>query len=218
MSTWQTPTLTQLQWLRNILDDNGSPEVEVSTATGEQVEFFVAAPPISSVSVYVNSVVVSPSAYTVPDTNDEVIFNTPPAFEDTVTIRYTRQTWPDAELNNYIAEAQSEYTKDRHVVYRAAIFAIDTLQLGMRLAFDFGAGDENYSFSRTAEGVAQLRDDLEKWLIANAEEGVLLIDQIRFDSIEPGDLRDDPAQWPYSGNAGIFPADGSEGGIGGLDG
>ena len=56
-------------------------------------------------------------------------------------------TFTDAQINSYLEEARTEYVEARHVVYRAALFALDTLVPGMALAFDFAAGQEAYAFS-----------------------------------------------------------------------
>ena len=187
--------LTPLELLRRLLDDNGAREVEESTAFAGQVEFFIAAPPMLLPPVVtVNGIVISESGnWSVPATLDEVIFAAAPGEGRTVGIRYAQQTWTNQELETYLEEANTEYVEARHVIYRAAILAIDTLMPGMALAFDFGEGAENFSFSSTFSRLMQLREMWEKWLEENAEEGRLYIQEMLFDSLEPGDIESDPA-------------------------
>jgi hypothetical protein len=209
-------TPAQLTWIRALIDDRGNPEVEISNANGTQTEFFVAAPPISTATVTVNGAPLTPGTdYTIPPTNDEVILTTPPAINSQVVVRYVRQTFSDDELNGYLDSAGQDFVKDRHIVYQAAIWAVDTLLSGTATAFDFGAGQESFQFSGVFSRLIQLREMWELWLQDNIEEGVLEIAHMHVDSIEPGDIRDDPAGQPYVGRHGLFPD--SVGGMGGLD-
>jgi hypothetical protein len=152
----------------------------------------------------------------VPPSADEVIFLAPPGAGAAVMIRYTRQTWTDNELEGYLEEARSEYVQTRHVVYRAGILALDTMAPGLAIAFDFGAGEETFSYTKAFDNLMTLRDKWEQWLEQNVEEGRLYIEDVVVDSIEPGDIRDDPAQWPWTGSAGYFPSSARDN-RGGLD-
>jgi len=198
-----TPGLP-LTWLRRLLDDVGAPELQQFSALTGQTEFFIAAPPmLGPPTVFLQGKELS-SGWMVPETVDRIVFSTPLKLGEQVVVRYTRQTFSTAELEEYLNEAKTEYIAPKHLVYRAAIFALDTLRTGVALAFDFGAGDENFRFSDVDARLTKLRDGLEKWLQENAEEGHLEVVAMTFDELEPGDI-----EWDIGGTefgvGGYFP-------------
>jgi hypothetical protein len=205
----------QLLWLRRLLDDAGSPELEQAVASGNQVEFFVRAPPVTPpVTVQVNGVtMVAGADYQLGPESDSIVLTAAPALGMTVLIRYQRRTWPDDELNLYLGQAALEYTADRHIVYQAGVYAIDTLIAGIATAFDFGEGQEEFRFSTSFSELMQLRDGWSQWLTDNAQEGQLSIVDWVFDSLQPGDIDDDPAQGVYGTPGGVFPEAPSYGGL-----
>ncbi len=72
-------------------------------------------------------------------------FDAPPAANANVTISYSRQTFTDAQLDHYLAEAGRGYSEPRQVVYRAARLTCDALLTGAATALNFGAGSERRS-------------------------------------------------------------------------
>ena len=204
--------MTAVEWLRRLLDDAGGQEVEESYAQEGQTEFFIAAPPMSAAPTVIVNGKVEGGGWSVPATADEVIFATGLTLDTQVVIRYVKQTFSEKELETYLLEAMTEYVAARHVVYRAAIFAIDTLLIGTAVAFDFGAGDESFRFSDVFTRLETLRAGLETWLTTNAEEGRLYVQDMTFDSLEPGDI-----EWDIGGTefatGGYYP-DQPGGGVG----
>jgi hypothetical protein len=196
--------MTPLAWLRRLLDDTGNPEIETQQALEGQTEVFVAAAPMMTPpTVFVNGTERT-SGWMVPETVDRVVFSIPLSAGDVVVVRYQRRTFPDSELESYLEEAKSEYSDTKHLVYRAAIWAIDSLALGPALAFDFGAGQENFQFSSIFAHLLQLRETWEKWLEQNAELGELDVVDMHFDELEPGDIEYDPGSTEF-GVGGYYP-------------
>lgn len=207
----------QLFWLRKLLDDTGSLELEHMTASGQQTEFFVRAAPINTggpLAVQVAGQTMTQGAdYTVGPESDSIILTDAPPLGSSVTIRYTRQTWPDTELTMYLSQAATEYFADRHIVYKAGVYAIDTLMSGAATAMDFGEGQQYFRFSGTFDALSTLRSIWQAWVEDNAQHGQLSIVDWTFDSLQPGDIDEDPAQGIYGIPGGVFPEQPSYGGL-----
>lgn len=207
----------QLLWLRRLLDDMGSLEVDQMTASGSQTEFFVRAAPINtngSVAVQLAGETLDlGSDYVIGPEGDSIILDDPPALGTSVTVRYTRQTWADDELNLYLTQAATEYVADRHIVYKAGVYAIDTLLAGTATAMDFGEGQQYFRFSGMFDALTSLRTIWQAWLAENAQQGQLSIVDWTFDSLQPGDIDEDPAQGIYGVPGGVFPEQSSFGGL-----
>lgn len=184
--------LTNLEWLRRLLQDVGSVQNEVAASNGE-VDFFVRNPPMmaGSEDVYVDNVPKNPPGdYTVPASLDRVSFTAPVTAGAQVVIRYSRQNFPDDELEHYLAQAGNQWTASRHVVYQAAIFAIDALLMGTSTALRFGAGAEDFDMPSVDQRLKELRQMLIDYLAAavesgDADEGSLAIVDTIFDVDDP---------------------------------
>lgn len=148
--------LTDIQWLRKLVEDEPVEESEISTADGVESDFFVSNPPISvgTEAVKVNGA--ATTAYTVVQQR-AVSFVSPPPANAQVLIRYTRQTFTDDELDHYLGIAGGEWTSQAGRVYRAAVYAIDSLMAGAATALDFGAGAESFSMTSVWARLQQLR-------------------------------------------------------------
>jgi hypothetical protein len=174
----------KLIWLRRLTADLAVTESDLLTAPGVSTEFFVTNPPM----VRTPRVTVAGSSMVTPGdfnfTRYSIIFTQAPARGQMVTIRYARTTFGDTELEGYLAAAAEEFTATRHLVYKAAIYAIDTLLVGFGAAFDFGSGQENFQFSAAFQHLVALRGTWESWLEKNAENG-LEIYSMNFDSQDP---------------------------------
>ena len=207
----------QLLWLRRLLDDMGSLEVERMTASGNQTEFFVRAAPINSAGQLAVQVagqtMTQGTDYQLAPEGDSIILTDTPPLGASVMVRYTRQTWADDELSLYLSQAALEYTADRHIVYQAGIYAIDTLMSGTATAMDFGEGQQYFRFSGMLEALTSLRAGWQDWLERNAQYGQLSIVDWTFDSLQPGDIDEDPAQGIYGVPGGVFPEQPSYGGL-----
>jgi hypothetical protein len=210
-----SPTDARMIWLRRLLDDRGTPQLEQAVASGQQVEFFVRAPPIvGQPTVLVNGV--STTEFTVDSYGDEVILSTAPPLGTSVLIRYIRTTWPDEELSDYLNSAASLWGQNQSslVVYQAGIYAIDGLMAGSATAMDFGEGLRDFRFSQTFGELLQLRTYWQQQVDDKGAWGQLEIADWTFDSLQPGDLDDDPAQGIYGVPGGVFPEQrGSYGGL-----
>jgi hypothetical protein len=219
-------TLGQLTWLRALLDDRAAPSVERVVASGAETEFFVSSPPIYTGGPVVvtattpdgrSSSVLDPGDYAVTPFGDGIQFAQPPAADTQLVIRYVRLTWSDEELSGYLLAAAEEYVADQHIVYRAGIYALDTLLMGTATGFDFGVGADSFAFSSIFQRLLLLRGEWARWLEENADsEGFLVVQDFYFDSIEPGDIDDAPGNHIWGGVGGYFPN--SPAGRGGLSG
>lgn len=151
-------TLTDLEWLRKLIEDEPRMEVETAAASGTERDFFVANPPIvtGSVAVAVNGLTLAETEFSVVD-NRIIRLVTVPALDAQVTIEYSHQTFSDRELEHYLTQAKLEFADQRYYVYRAAMYAIDTLMVGLATALDFGAGAETFNMSSVHARLSQMR-------------------------------------------------------------
>jgi hypothetical protein len=76
--------------------------------------------------------------------------------EDTSTTD-VEQTYTDAALDFYLAEAGRDYAEPRQVVYRAAVLALDSMLTGAATALNFGAGAENFDMASVFDRLTRLR-------------------------------------------------------------
>ena len=161
------PVLTieeQLAWLRDLLEDNPTEEIEAVTGDGGTRSYTVSNPPMTADSLKVlvdGEQKTLGTDYTVPDAQT-ISFAQAPAAGTHVVFQYGRQLFSDAELTRYLTTAGEKYTdppcnsSDIHV-YRAAIFAIDALLVGAATALRFGAGAEDFDMPSVFERLLSLR-------------------------------------------------------------
>jgi hypothetical protein len=179
--------MTQLEWLRKLLEDEVQQEAELATADGAETDFFVQNPPIAAGS---DTVLLEGLAqvrgvnYTVRDSK-AISFAAPPANQMSVLITYERQNFLDAELLGYLEQAGKEYIEDRHIVYRAAIFAIDSLLMGAATSLRFGAGAEDFDLPSVFARLLELRRMFIEWLAEEAEAPAFQLVDTVFDSRDP---------------------------------
>lgn len=179
-----------LAWLRRLLEDQGERHVESAVAGGP--EFYVRNPPMSadppevvSVAGGVRTAGVHYDAYP-----DRIVFRAgfEPPVNAMVQISYTHQTFPDAELQDYLAAAQSTLgVTDQHlVVYRAAVFAIDALLMGTATSLRFGAGAEDFDMPSVHARLLELRRTYLEAVATELEEmPSLVIADMTFPSRDP---------------------------------
>jgi hypothetical protein len=163
--------MAELDWLRRLMED--APAVEIESAVGDGVEklYNVRNPPMTAASeiVIVNgTTLATPAGYVVTQELDGVVFATAPAAGHQVTIQYSRQTFSDAELSEYLTQAGAYHTSEPNRVYQAAIFAIDSLMIGAATALNWGAGAENYDMVSVWQRLQQIRSLFQQRL----EEGI----------------------------------------------
>jgi hypothetical protein len=190
----------KLLWLRRMCDDLAVTEADIIQAPGVSTEFFVTSPPIVQMPMVSLAGIPMFSPGDFSWTSYSIIFTVAPPAGQMITVRYSRTTFDDVELESYITAAQEEYIADRHVVYKAAIYAIDTLLTGFASALDFGSGQESFSLSSVFTRLNLLRSTWETWLERNAENG-LEVFSMYFDSQDPtfpGSF--DPNQLDYGTN------------------
>jgi hypothetical protein len=152
---------SELGWLRRLMED--APAVEVETAVGDGVErlFLVRNPPMTATSevVTVNGATQDLGTdYTITAEADGVLFVTAPPLNATVTIQYSRQSFTDDELTQYLTQAALDYTSTRNRVYQAAIYAIDALMVGAATALNWGAGAESFDMVSVWERLQRIRE------------------------------------------------------------
>jgi hypothetical protein len=178
----------KLLWLRRLIGDLALTEAELITAPGGTSEFFVSNPPIAGApTVSVGGVPqTTPGGYSY--TTYSVSFPAPPSAGSEVVIRYGRTTFDDVELESYVTSAMTDhgYVQVNHIVYRAAISAIDTLLVGAATSLDFGSGQETFSLSSVFTRLMALRAMFQTWLENDIELGDIQIGTMRFDSLDPG--------------------------------
>lgn len=187
--------LTDLEWLRKLIEDEQTTENESSAASGSETTFFVGNPPIIGVPVVgVNGVPkAEPADFT--HTARYVAFTAAPAANSTVTIQYERQSFPDAELEHYVEQAKLDFSDQRLYVYQAAIYAIDSMLLGASTALNFGAGAENYDMVSVWNRLTRLRDMYAKYISDAADrDPVLIVQDLEFTK---GIYDHDSIQFPY---------------------
>lgn len=187
--------LTDLQWLRKLIEDELTTENESSAASGAETTFFVGNPPIiGTPTVGVNGVPKqNPADWT--NTSRYVVFGTAPAANATVTIQYDRQSFTDDELNHYLTQAQLDFDDQRLYVYQAAVYAIDSMLLGASTALNFGAGAENYDMVSVWNRLTKLREMYMTYISdAASNDPVLVIQDMEFTK---GIYDHDSIQFPY---------------------
>jgi len=147
-------------WVRNLLEDLPSEEVESSTTDGATSTFYVGNPPINPTSLVVVSVDgtarVQGTDYTVQGSN-RIAFVNPPPVGANVVIQYTRVTFSDSDLDHFLTEAGREFSELRPRVYRAALLASNALLYGASTALDFGAGAERFEVTTIFDRMSRFR-------------------------------------------------------------
>jgi hypothetical protein len=177
--------MTVLSWLRRLLEDVPRVKLDSAYADGERTDFYVTNPPAANTLVAVNGQLKALATdYDLIDDRG-VRFLVAPATDAQVVIQYERQTWPDDELDHYIEQALQEWDLDRHVVYRAAIYAIDTLLIGLATGMNFGAGAEAFDIASVFARMQQLRALFLQQLAAAMDEPSLAIIDVTFPSRDP---------------------------------
>jgi hypothetical protein len=183
--------MTSLQWLRKLLEDEPSTEMDIAYGDGEDREFVVSNPPATSEVVRLNGV---PQAlnthYVMIVRNSQPIgirFNAAPAQDARVDIEYTRQTWGDTELATYLTGAEQNWiTGSVESVYAAACYAVDTLLMGAATALNFGAGEESYDMVSVWQRLVQLRTEIwGPWLETRQDQPYLSIADMVIDVDDP---------------------------------
>lgn len=175
----------ELAWLRRLLGDQQVPQIETAVASGADTDFYVQTPPITSGTVTVTIDNVPNVAFTVLQERAVRILPAPVAGA-AVVIAYERQTFTDAELNEYLGYAGANW-EGPSKVYQAAVYAIDSLLMGAATALDFGAGAEAYNMTSVWSRLSQLRALYVDWLnsdsaasdsIAGSGVGALVISEM----------------------------------------
>jgi hypothetical protein len=168
--------LTDLEWLRRILEDVLSEEAEAATADGESREFRVANPPIAAgtLTVFKNSVqLATPADYLLLPDARTIRFATTPNVNDALLFKYANLTFDDAELLHYLAVAALDWDSQTGRVYRAAVLALDSLLTGAATSLRFGAGSEERDLPSVFDRLAQWRAMLAQELAAQAARPAL---------------------------------------------
>jgi hypothetical protein len=166
-------TLTQLEHLRKLLEDDPALQAEAVAGDGAARSFNVGNPPIiaGSVAVAVDGAALSsPAGFTVVE-DRTVRLTTAPAATANVVISYSRQTFGDAELEHYLALAQTDWgLTGAAAVYRAGIYALDALLMGSAAALNF----ETFDMESVHNRMAGMRAVFAAGLAAEAARPALL--------------------------------------------
>lgn len=190
-----------LVWVRRLLEDNPVTESELATADGKQLVFAVSNPPMISgtISVGVNGkVLTEKTEYTVDPSFSKIVFEVgkAPAEDASVEIQYNRQTWGDEELELYLAQANQEWYAQRHVVYQAFIYAVESIMFGTAVGLSFGSGDEKFDIPSVYTRLTQRVDKVRAWLEQQKDEPFLVVQDLVFDVEDPTY----PDDWERLGN------------------
>lgn len=157
--------MTDLTWLRKLLNDTNTSEVEVTDGNGTTTTFLVRNPPVpdddtTKVTV-AGEQLARGSEFYVTDSGRSITIPAAPADGAQIVITYSSQLWDDDELQTYLQEA----TKHRdpllerpNYIKTAGIMAIDTLLSGTATGLDFGAGAETFNISSVFQRLMALRD------------------------------------------------------------
>jgi hypothetical protein len=201
--------LTELQLLRLLLEDNPAPEAEVATSAANETEFMVSNPPIGtgSETVRVDGIEkASPADYDVAASRDRIVFVTAPGVNKKIEVEYTRQTWPDEELDAYLVWAAADWDDNSvEKVRQAGVYAIDTLLVGAATGLNFQAGDISEDLVSVWQRLIQLRQEWSIWLEQRFDRPSLAIVDMVFDVDDPTpDWLNLPADfyWPIYASGG----------------
>jgi hypothetical protein len=164
--------VTELEWLRRLVEDSGTRKVERLVASGVETDFYVQNTPVVDASVLVTVEGEPGEDYEVVD-GRIVRFSDPPPEGTDLAIYYEWRAFSDEELDFYLAQAAMVRTGAAKV-YQAAAYAIDTLLLGAATALDFGAGAETYNMSSIFQRLTGLRTAY--------EERIALIEQAEIEA------------------------------------
>jgi hypothetical protein len=110
-------------------------------------------------------------------------------------------TWDDAELGHYLLQAAETWTADRHIVYQAVVYAIDSIMMGAATALNFGAGQENFDMVSVWQRLQQWREMIVQWLETEAAQPALVIQDLVFNTDDP----EYPGNWDDLGPYGSLP-------------
>jgi hypothetical protein len=183
------PITDVLSWLRTLIEDLPVIARDTAAADGATTAFFVKNAPMSASPapmVAINGVSKAEGVdYAVTAERSGIVFPVAPVADAQVTVVYGRQTFDDAELQWYIGQAQTEWTLDRHVVYRAAIYVIDSMLMGMATAMHFGAGAEDFDLPSVYQRLTQLRALWTTALEGFMDEPTIQIVDVIFPSRDP---------------------------------
>jgi hypothetical protein len=175
--------MSELTWLRRLVEDQARTEVEQAVASGQETRFYLSNPPVTgNVVVAVDGVTKTADAdYFVEDAR-LVRFALAPNAGSNITIQYDRQTFTDEELTEYLTAAALRFTGVAQI-YTAAIYAIDSLLVGAATALDFGAGAETYNMSSVFARLQSLREMyMERVTEAIEGEGLITVQDMDFDA------------------------------------
>lgn len=178
------------QWLRRLLEDTPVTESELATADGKQLVFAVSNPPMISGTIIValnGKVLTEKTEYTVDPSSSKIVFpvGKAPAEDASVEIQYNRQTWGDEELELYLQQANKEWYAQRHVVYQAFIYAVESVMFGTAVGLSFGSGDEKFDIPSVYSRLTQRVDKVRAWLEQQKDEPWLVVQDLVFDVEDP---------------------------------
>lgn len=173
-------TLSDLEHLRKLIEDEPAWEAETATAAASETEFFVSNPPVSEASeeVRVDGVVkATPADYVIGDRLDRIIFAVPPGADAQVQVSYARQTFADEELDAFLELAGADWapgTVGR--IYRAGVLTLDALLTGAATALDFspGGGDAPEQLTTIFDRLVRWRAVLSQQLAAESARPFLI--------------------------------------------
>ena len=177
---------TLLRWLRGLLDDVPAWVTERFTGDGVTKEFTLSRVPVTDTIAWVDGgEVVEDADYE--RAHKTMMFFAPPPDGKQVMVTYQASTFSDAELNFYLSQAAKQYVEDRHKVYRAAVYAIESSLVSAAQTPSFGAGQEQVDMQGVFSRLSDLRSLFLQWITDDDEAtpAFELVDVI-FDSIDPG--------------------------------
>lgn len=195
----EVPPAKEIVWLRKLLEDPVAYQQELVSATGTQLVFLVRNPPIvkGTDKVYVNGLAkVNGTDYTIEE-GRKIVFKAPaPGLDEEIQIEYGHQTWEDEELELYLEQANKEWYQERHVVYQAFIYAVESIMFGLATGLNFGSGDEKFDIASVYTRLTERVDKVRAWLEQQKDEPYLTIFDMVFDVDDP----EYPGDWENFGS------------------
>lgn len=189
--------LTNIQWLRKLLEDEPRYLNETAVASGAERIFFLNNPPVSEGTsrVFVNG---EPKTEGVDYTVEEerrISFSVSPEKDALIQIEYARLTWTDNELAFYLERGEDKWTTPVTVTYQALIYAVDSILMGVTVGQNFGSGDEKYDVVSVFDRLLKRRELAEALLEKEADEPFLQVFDIIYDADDP----EYPGNWEDRG-------------------
>ena len=156
--------------IRNRIGDTSRTEVERYTGNGTRVDFTIQHKNPFAIVITVDGEVIDDSAYTYDPEIDKIIFDTAPANNDVIVIKYNWAGFTDAEYTAFITNAGSDVDK-------ATIEALRQMIGSQARMVTFAQGDRSVSMSDIFNNFMKLLDYYEKNVTnagANSGSGVTM--------------------------------------------